>query len=88
MKLLGGSNATCVDTTGETDITDKVINGDTLLMEVQEILDQFGCTSGQPSQSYKGIYYAMFTLNASPILADGETNITQYLKSFPLTFSF
>jgi hypothetical protein len=90
MKLLGGSTATCVDTSGEVDVTDKVINGDTLLMDLQELLNEFGCTSGQPSQSYKGTYYATFTLNASPILANGEPDSTrtEYYKSFPLTFSF
>jgi hypothetical protein len=90
MLLLGGSNAPCVTSGGESDVTDKVINGDTFTMELQEILDEFGCTSNQPMQNYKGTYYAKFNLTAGPILANGEpdSSRTDYYKSFPLTFSF
>jgi len=90
MLILGNSNAPCVDTSGEIDVTDKVINGDTFTMEIQEILDEFGCTTGQPSLSYKGTYYAKFEMLSTPIKSDGSPDPTRqdYYKFFPLTFSF
>jgi hypothetical protein len=90
MLLLGNSNAPCVDTGGEVPLDDYIINGDTFTMEIFEILDQFGCTTGQPSQNYKGTYYAKFEILSTPIKPDGSPDPTRqdYYKFFPLTFSF
>jgi len=90
MILLGNSNAPCVNTGGDVDVSDYIINADTFTMELQEILDQFGCTTGQPSQDYKGTYYAEFEISSTPIKSDGTPDSTRqdYYKFFPLTFSF
>ncbi len=90
MILLGNSNAPCVNTGGDVDVSNYIINADTFTMELQEILDQFGCTTGQPSQDYKGTYYAEFEISSTPIKSDGTPDSTRqdYYKFFPLTFSF
>jgi hypothetical protein len=90
MLLLGGSKAPCVNSGGQAEVSEYIINGDTFTMDIQEILDEFGCTSGQPMQNYKGTYYAKFSLTSFPILSNGEPDNSrkEYYKTFSLTFSF
>ena len=90
MYLLQTSNAPCVDTSGLINVTDKIINADTFTMELQEILDEFGCNTGKPSNDYKGLYEAKFTMYSAPILPNGERDNTRqdYYRTFILSFSF
>ena len=90
LTVLGGTNAPCANTSGEVNLSNLIINGDTFTMELQEILDAFDCQSGQPMQNYKGTYHGKFTVYSTPLLANGEEYGTreEYYKSFPLTFSF
>ena len=90
LTVFGGTNAPCANTSGEVNLSNLIINGDTFTMGIQEILDAFDCQSGQPMQNYKGTYYGEFTVYSTPLLANGEEYGTreEYYKSFPLTFSF
>jgi hypothetical protein len=90
MYLLQTSNAPCVDTSGLIDVRDKIINKDTFTMDLQEILNEFGCTTGKPTNDYKGTYNAKFTMYSAPILPNGDRDNTRqdYYRTFLLTFSF
>ena len=90
LTVFGGTNAPCANTSGEVNLSNLIINGDTFTMGIQEILDAFDCQSGQPMQNYKGTYHGKFTVYSTPLLANGEEYGTreEYYKSFPLTFSF